>query len=252
MLIEAKDLGDGVRLLTMNRPPANAISRDFNEAFYQRCREAREDASVRALIVTGIGRFFSAGLDLKEVLARTSGVGNLGGSEKDGIFALWTIPKPTVAMINGHAIAGGAIIALACDFRITQTGEHKFGLNETAIGLSFPIGAFEIARLALPNRAVRFGLLEAQVHPPAKALELGFVDEVVEPAKLEERCVELARRLAAGGQLAYGHTKRAIQREAVARVLSQPPEELAELAAIWTSEEARTMFARQAGSVSKK
>jgi len=252
MLIEAKDLGDGVRLVTMNRPPANAISREFNEALCQRCREACEDGSVRALIVTGVGRFFSAGLDIKEALAGTSGVRGLSSSETDGVFALWTMPMPTVAMINGHAIAGGTIIALACDFRITQSGDHRFGLNEIAIGLPLPIGAFEIARLALGSRGLRYGVLEAQMHGAARALELGFVDEVVEPARLEVRCIELARRLAANGRLAYAHSKRALQREAVARVLSQPREELGEAAAITASEETRALLARQVGAISRK
>lgn len=62
MLVEAKDIGDGVRILTLNRPPANAISREFNEALYDRCREASDNKAVRAIIVTGIGKFFSGGL----------------------------------------------------------------------------------------------------------------------------------------------------------------------------------------------
>ncbi len=109
MLVEAKDIGDGVRILALNRPPANAINREFNRALAEQCNAARGDTAVRAVIVAGNGRFFSGGVDLR---AGESGemVGNLGGGPEDGVFALWTLPKPTVAMVNGHAIAGGTIL----------------------------------------------------------------------------------------------------------------------------------------------
>ena len=169
MLVEAKDIGDGVRMLTLNRPPANAIDRGFNRALAEQCDAARADAAVRAVIVAGNGRFFSGGVDLR---AGESGemVANLGGGPEDGVFALWTLPKPTVAMVNGHAIAGGTIIALACDFRITCEGRHKFGLNEVSIGLVFPQGAFEIARMALTPRALRDAALGAELFEAPRAL----------------------------------------------------------------------------------
>jgi Enoyl-CoA hydratase/isomerase len=137
MLVESRDLGDGVRILRLNRPPANAINAEFLGALGAQCKAARDDENVRAVIVAGNGKFFSGGLDLKETASGANRVGNLAGSQDDGLFMLWTLPKPTVAMVNGHAIAGGVIIALACDFRIAQSGNHRFGLNEVAIGLAF-------------------------------------------------------------------------------------------------------------------
>jgi enoyl-CoA hydratase len=251
MLVEAKDLGDGVRVLTLNRPPANAISREFLNALRDQANAARDDDGVRAVIVTGAGKFFSGGLDVKEAAGGQSRVGNLVGSTDDGIFALWTLPKPTVAMVNGHAIAGGVIIALACDFRITQSGSHRFGLNEVAIGLAFPRGAFEVARLALDNRQLRWTMLEAGLFDAERALELGIVDEIVAPADLQRRCIEMAKRLGANGRLAYAHTKRRIQAEAVARTLEQKPEEAREVGAIGQSEESRSLLEAQVRSISR-
>jgi enoyl-CoA hydratase len=251
MLVEAKDIGDGVRMLRLNRPPANAINREFNRALAEQCDAARTDAAVRAVIVAGNGRFFSGGVDLR---ADESGemVGNLGGGPEDGVFALWTLPKPTVAMVDGHAIAGGTIIALACDFRVTCAGSHKFGLNEVSIGLGFPQGAFEIARMALTPRALRDAALGAELFEAPRALELGIVDEVVAPQSLEERCVALARRLGAHGQLAYAHTKRAIQREPLARVMAQRRGDLLELAEVTRSEETRRLLAGQLANLGRK
>ncbi|MBF6558749.1 MAG: enoyl-CoA hydratase/isomerase family protein [Candidatus Binataceae bacterium] len=252
MLIEARDVAEGVRILTLNRPPANAISRDLSDELCAQCHAARDDAAVRAVIVTGVGRFFSTGVDLKQAAEGKSNLGNLGGAEDDGVFALWTLPKPTVAMVNGHAIAGGTIIALACDFRITASGTHKFGLNEVAIGLAFPYGAYEIARLALTNRSLRYVALEASFLDPARARELGIVDEVVEPTELEARCLDQARRLGRNGQLAYAHTKRTIQQEAIARIMARTPEQKREVNAIMKSDEARALIAGQMRSMGSR
>jgi enoyl-CoA hydratase len=251
MLVEARELGDGVRLLQLNRPPANAISGDFLHAMAEQCAAAANDNQVRAVVVAGNGRFFSGGLDLKEAASGNSRVGNLAGAKDDGLFRLWTLPKPTVAMVNGHAIAGGAIIAMACDFRITHSGGHRFGLNEVAIGMGFPRGAFEIARLALSNQQLRWTLLEAGLFDVNRAHQLGIVDEIVEPAKLEGRAVELARRLAANGRAAYAHTKERIQADAVARCLNQNPDEARAIARIGQSEESRALLAAQVQNLTR-
>jgi enoyl-CoA hydratase len=252
MLVESRDVGDGVRILTLNRPPANAINAEFLNALGEQCKAAVEDENVRAVVVEGNGRFFSGGLDLKEASSGTNRVGNLAGSQDDGLFMLWTLPKPTVAMINGHAIAGGVIIALACDFRITHSGSQRFGLNEVAIGLAFPAGAFEIARLALDQAQLRRATLEAGLFDVGRAREMGIVDEIVEPARLEARCIEAATRLGANGRLAYGHTKRRIQAEAVTRVLHQDIEEAREVARITQSEETRALIATQVNALSRR
>jgi enoyl-CoA hydratase len=252
VIVETNDLGDGIRMLALNRPPANAISRELIDGLSQACRAAREDESVRAIIVTGAGKFFSGGVDLKQASSGESRLGRFVGSEDDGVFALWTMPKPTVAMVNGHAIAGGVIIALACDFRIAAQHGPRFGLNEVAIGLPFPVGAFEIAKLALTNRQLRQVMLQAELCDPARALELGFVDELVAPALLETRSVEMARRLGKHGQRAYAHTKRAIQRAAVARTLAQTDEEAREIGDISTSDESLRLIIAQVSAISKR
>jgi enoyl-CoA hydratase len=251
MLVESRDIGDGIRIFMLNRPPANAINAEFLSALGMQCKAAREDENVRAVIVQGNGRFFSGGLDLKEASGAGSRVGNLAGSRDDGLFMLWTLPKPTVAMVDGHAIAGGVIIALACDFRITQVGSHRFGLNEVAIGLAFPRGAFEIARLALNNHQLRWTMLEAGLFDGRRALQMGIIDEIVEPALLDAHCVETAKRLGANGRLAYAHTKQRIQAEAVARVLNQNMDEAREVARITQSEETRALIAAQVAALTR-
>jgi len=214
MQIHPTDHDGGVRLLRLDRPPANAINTEFLQSLHDAAAAADEDDAVRALVVTGTGRFFSAGLDLKE-MARggAQALGSLGGG-RDGIYRLWRVGKPTVAMIGGHALAGGAILMLACDFRIAARGPFKIGVTETALGLPLPNGAFQIARHALAGRDVRRILLEADAHAPDAACALGLVDEVVEPDELEARCLAFAAKLGAHPSAAYGYQKYKLQAEA--------------------------------------
>jgi enoyl-CoA hydratase len=253
MVIETRDETGGVRVLILNRPPANAINAGLLQELERACGEAERDDAVRAVVLTGgAGKFFCGGLDLKAVIAAGGAAPwsvNLG--RNDGVFALWTLSKPTVAMINGHAIAGGTILALACDVRIAAHGNAKIGLNEAAIGLAFPIGAFEIARLALTNQQARRVLLEAELHLPEAAREAGLVDEIVDPARLEEACLERARRLGAYPRAAFVHSKRALQHEAVERVRNETPAQQRAVVSVWTSEETSQVLAAQLAGISK-
>ncbi|HVN86482.1 MAG TPA: enoyl-CoA hydratase/isomerase family protein [Candidatus Binatia bacterium] len=250
MHIETRDLDGGVRILTLNRPPANAIDPTLMQDLFAACDAAKSDDSVRAVIVTGTGRFFCGGLDLKAVTGQ-AGTGSGFGSAGDGVFALWTLPKPTVAMVNGHAIAGGGIVTLACDVRIAARGNAKIGLNETAIGLPLPTGAMEIARLALTDQQVRQVVLGAELFSPDRARELGMIDEVVEPADLERVCIERARLLGSYPRQAYAYNKRTRQRHAVAAVRNESEEQRRETFAVWTSDETMQAVMKQMSGISR-
>src|SRR5258708_35235860 len=146
MQIHVSDHDGGVRLLRIERPPANAINTECLQALHATASEAEADDRVRAVIVTGSGRFFSAGLDIKEMQSKGAGeLAKLGGG-KDGIYRLWRLAKPTIAMVDGHALAGGASLRLARDFRLASLGAFKIGGTETAPGLPLADGAFASAR----------------------------------------------------------------------------------------------------------
>lgn len=214
MKIHRSEHEGGVRLLRIERPPANAINGEFLHALHVEASAADDDASVRAVVLTGSGRFFSAGLDLKEM----SGGGRemlatLGGAD-DGIHRLWRVGKPTIAMVGGHALAGGAILMLACDFRVAARGSFRIGVTETALGLPLPNGAFQIARHALLHGDARRVLLRAESFSPDDARAVGLVDEVVEPGELEARSLALAAELGRHPSAAYGFQKYKLQAEA--------------------------------------
>jgi len=253
MTIESTDIEGGIRVLTLANPPANAFNRALLADLGAAAAAAASDARVRAVVVTGAGSFFSGGLDLNEVTAPASGpvFGSTFGRD-DGVFALWTLPKPTVAMVNGHAIAGGAILCLACDVRIGAQGKARIGLNEVAIGLPFPVGAYEIAALALGNSHARPVLLEAELHAPEAARTLGMLDAVVEPADLERVCISRARLLASYSAAAYAETKRRLQHDAVRRVLNETDDQRRATASIWASAEVQAILKQQLSRLTTK
>ena len=251
MPVDVEDLDGGVRAITLNRPPANALDGDLVDELRTTFLAADEDDAVRAVVVRGNERFFSAGLDLKKMaMGEADRIKNFGSD--DGVSALWHLKKPTIAEVRGHAIAGGAILALACDLRIACSSPKKIGLNETAIGLAFPLGALEIARSALPKRFFARIILEAELHAPEAALELGFLDEVVPEEALGPRCLELARKLGAYPAGAYAHNQALVRKPSIDRCAAESSEDRERHLAVWTSEETIRAFLTRAQGLSSK
>jgi enoyl-CoA hydratase len=155
-------------------------------------------------------------------------------------------------MINGHAIAGGAILAWACDLRIAARGDTKIGLNELAIGIAPPRAAYEIGRLALTHRRMWQVGLGAELHDADTARELGMLDQVVDPDDLERVCVAEARRLGSYPRDAYAYCKRMVQRDAVEAVVNETEEQVRALVEVWTSPETTRALQAQLADLSRR
>src|SRR5207247_4785707 len=141
--VRSEDREDGVRVVTLDRPLANAITPTLLRDLSSALDEAREDDAVRAVILTGEGRFFSAGLDLRggidfQALSSTGTPTDPFLPLRSCLLSFLRFPKPTVGMLRGHSIAGGLILLLACDYRLGLAGDYRIGLHATAIGASFP------------------------------------------------------------------------------------------------------------------
>src|SRR6266542_859223 len=132
--VRAEDRSGGVRVLTLDRPPANAEDVTLLADLSAALDDAGADSSVRAVVLTGAGKFFSGGFDLSAARAGDDEVAVLTTLFRDTHVKLLTLRKPTIAMMSGHAIAGGLILVLACDYRLGLDGDYMIGLNEVAIG----------------------------------------------------------------------------------------------------------------------
>ena len=177
-----RDDRDGVAVLRIEHGKANALDVELCNAIV----EAFEDASeARAVVLTGAGKIFSAGVDLFRVLE--------GGKSYIEVFLpamcrafkrMFVHPAPVVAATNGHAIAGGCLLVEAADRRLMAKGAARIGLPELQVGVPFPPIALEIMRFATPPQHFQTIVLQADTHEPSAALALGLIDEVVEPDEL--------------------------------------------------------------------
>lgn len=206
-------VADGVGVLVLNRPDVlNAFNDELGFAVLDKVREASSDGSVRCLVITGAGRGFCAGEDLSALAGgyESGDPPELGGTLTDRynplIRELRAMPKPVVAAINGVAAGAGASLALACDHRVASE-KAKLVLAFIKVGLVPDSGAvWFLANMIGEARAMELATTGRPVDA-AEALQLGLVNEVVAPDRLEDRWRELAAELAAAPTRAYALTK---------------------------------------------
>jgi enoyl-CoA hydratase len=193
-------------------------------------------ASDRALIITGTGACFSAGVDLRRIVdGGRPYTEELLAALTRTFRAVFDHPRPTVAAVNGHAIAGGCVLALACDLRLMSGG--TIGLTELAVGVPFPTAALEIVRHALGSRAGQV-LLGGHTESREGALALGLVDELTDPGELLPRAITLATELAARSPGSYRLAKIQLHRAANEAITATAPGDAAVLAG-WTADDTR-------------
>lgn len=250
--IRTNDRDGGVRVLTLDRPPANAIDETLLSDLDDALEAARVDDAVRAVVLTGSGAFFSGGFDFAAPRRDDEVAQDLYTRYRNAHLQLLTLPKPTVAMVNGHAIAGGLVLVLACDYRLGLDSDYRVGLNEIAVGASFPRAAFEIVRLRLPHARISELMLGAALYPSSHARRLGIVDELFPTEKFEETVLRRAARLGAFPREAYAHTKAALVAEAVVRIEAETPDEALQTMAVWITPESRAARAKQRAKLGMK
>ena len=210
------EISEGIATLTMLRPEAlNGLDRDLKEALLAAVTEIAADDSVRVVILTGSGRAFCAGQDLKELLrVRASGddeyIENTVAEHYNPIVtALGTMPKPVIAAVNGVAAGAGASLALACDFRIVAESAG-FNFAFAGVALSCDTGSsWTLPRLVGTARAIDL-LYFPRTVPSAESLEIGLASRVVDDAELMATSRELALKLANGPTVAYGAIRRSV------------------------------------------
>jgi enoyl-CoA hydratase len=210
---------DGVQILTLDDGRVNVLGTTMLSALV----EAGESlaATRKAVVITAPGRTFSAGLDLAELTAMDRPALGRFLELFERMCRTWfRYPRPVVAAVNGHAIAGGLILALTADLRLVAKTELKMGLSELALGIPFPSSALELVRHTVSAASLSRVLLAGEMFGPEAALGAGLVDGVVEPASLVPEAVALAARLGAAPGSAYSLTKEAL-RATTSRLIDQ-------------------------------
>jgi enoyl-CoA hydratase len=211
-VILASETEQGVAVLTMHHGKANTIDLEFAEALRLRLDEALS-ADHPAAVLTGEGSIFSAGVDLIQLrdggpdYARTIVIAMV-----EVFAAMVRFPRPLVAAINGAAIAGGCVIACACDYRLISSPTGRIGLTELLVGVPLPAVALEIVRCALGLTGSRRLLYLGSVLGPAAAVDAGLADEIVAEPLLMDRAVAVAGGLGRLPRRTFETTKEQLNR----------------------------------------
>ncbi|WP_163509161.1 enoyl-CoA hydratase/isomerase family protein [Fodinicola acaciae] len=224
---------DGVGVLTLARGPVNVLDLEVLTAL----PNALAAVEAPAVVITGAGRCFSAGVDLKRIVdGGPAYVAEFLPALSDALYALFTYPKPVVAAINGHALAGGCVLAAACDVRLMSSG--TIGLTELAVGLPFPPVPLEIMRHVVGPVASRMVLVAGRLQA-AEAVPIDLVDGLVSADELLPAAVRQARQLASVPADVYAFSKDQLRRPALERIAATRAMDDARTVAMWSTDRAR-------------
>ena len=199
---------DELLIVTLARGKANPLNAAMVEELIAALDAASSDDVRGVVLASDRPKFFSSGFDVGEVFQYDRDVMSRFFSRFIDLYeSILHLPKPVVAAVSGHAFAGGAVLALACDSRVMAEGEFGFALNEVNLGIVVPSGFVRMATAAVGPRNAREIILEGKTLTPARALEMGLADIVVKPEAVLERAIVRARQLAAKPPMAFGAVK---------------------------------------------
>lgn len=232
-----KELDSGVLTLRMAHGKASVLDLEFVQALNAAFEEAEKDADVQAVVLTGSGGIFCAGVDLKRILEGGEFYASQFLPSLDQMFeTLFALGKPVVAAVNGHAIAGGCILVLGCDIRLMTNGGGRIGIPELKVGVPFPASAFEMLRFCVPKAVLQSLMYQAETFPPESGLQLGLVDELLVPDELMSKAHAIASELAAIPAESFRISKQMMRSEALAAMRQARAEFGAQILGRWSQD----------------
>ena len=235
-MIKREQVSNSVTVVQFDHGPVSALDLEFLVAIRAELAELADTDS--ALVLTGTGSAFSAGVDLVRLLE--------GGADYVADFIpalcgaftdLFAYRRPVVAAVNGHAIAGGCVMASCADHRLMADGKGRIGIPELLVGVPFPAVALLAVRFALGDVGAAELVYSGMTLAPAEALRRGLVEEVVPEAELLDRAIAKAERLAAIPTATFEHTKRSLRDRYWQELETTGVQRDAEMLELWGSSE---------------
>lgn len=227
----------GVTVMRLRHGKVNALDLELLRAITAAVRGVDEN---RAMVLTGTGRAFSAGADLRRIIdGGPAYVREFLPALSETFLAIFDHPGPVVAAVNGHAIAGGCVIAAACDLRVMSEG--TIGLTELSVGVPFPTSALEILRHAVGAASSQL-VLTAALLDPLRARSIGLIDHIELPHGLLDSAVSHAHSMARIPAEVYSFSKQQLQQPARERIAAHRDDDETVLAT-WSSDRTRDAIA---------
>ncbi|HYC15747.1 MAG TPA: enoyl-CoA hydratase/isomerase family protein [Pseudolabrys sp.] len=230
------EIRDQVAVLTLMHGKANALDIEFCNAIADRFASLLS-SDVKVVVLTGQGRIFSAGVDLKRLVEGGAGYIRKFLPALHRLYeTVFFHPKPVVAAINGHAIAGGCVLACCADRRIMAREVGRIGVTEILVGVPFPSLALEIVRFAVPPRYLPEFTLLGATYATDEALRRGWIDQVAEPEDLMEAAMAIAQELSLLSPAAFAQTKIQIRQPVTERLKASGNVTDQAVTEIWTAQ----------------
>ncbi len=228
---------DGVATVVIRRGKVNAFNDTVIEEMSRTFKELASDPTIRSIILTGTGKFFSFGFDIPQFLGYdkeqfTRYLTNFTGLYRE----IFLHPKPVVAALNGHTIAGACMIATSCDYRVMVTGKARISLNEINFGSSVFAGSVEMLKLLVGHRNAERVLSSGAMYSAEEAQRMGLVDQVVPEADLEKEADRVARDYATRDPDAFRSIKGLLRRAVAEKMANAEKDSIEEFVRIWYSE----------------
>ncbi|HEX9667225.1 MAG TPA: enoyl-CoA hydratase-related protein [Thermodesulfobacteriota bacterium] len=235
------DIREGVAKIFLNRPKVNAINGRVLNELAQCFDEIRRDDSAKALILTGEGSFFSFGFDVPELYNyKKEDFTEFMFNFSDMLRNVFLFPKPVLAALNGHTIAGGCILALACDYRLMVAEKAKISLNEITFGSTLFSSAVEMLRFLVGSKNASTILYSGRMYSADEALRLGLIDNAVSRDELLSSARSIAEDHINKDTLGFKGIKSLLRNRVADYIKDSEKDSILEFVDIWYSESVRT------------
>ena len=232
-----RSMQEDIAEVKLERGPVNALEDRAVEEMSACFREIAEDGDVRATVLTGSGKFFSFGFDIPRFLGYSKEAFTDYLIRFTSLYReLFSHPKPIVAALNGHAVAGGCMLATACDARVMVKGKAKIGLNEIGFGSSVFAGSVGILSFWVGPRRAQEILYGGKLYSADEAMDLGLVDATAEEPALLSAANQIAQTLGARDPAAFRSVKTLLRKPALDEMTAREPDSIREFVEIWYSQ----------------
>lgn len=238
-LIDVK-IDEKIATITLNRPKVNALNEPLIDELRAAFDNIENDNDINAVILRGKGSFFSFGFDVPGFMSYPKdSFERYVFSYSELIKKIFMFPKPVVAALNGHTVAGGCILALACDFRIMVSGKAKIAMNEITFGSTLFTSAVEMLRYAAGSKSSQDIVYSGKMLSAEEAFSLGLIDKSANEDDFISIVAKTAQYFAAKDLVAFNSIKKLLKLETIKKIDEEEKDTISEFVDIWYSESMR-------------
>ncbi len=236
-------ISDKIATLTINRGKVNALNLPLVEELHATLDELENSAGVRAIILTGAGKFFSFGFDVPEFMNFDRDTFRVFLNAITALkMRLFMYPKPVIAAVNGHATGGGCMLVIPCDYRIMVAGKAKIALNEINLGVPVFAGSTAMLTACLGQQKAERFLYDGSLYTSQEACDLGLIDRLCAVENLAAEAATKAGELGAKDPTAFAGMKKLMRRPIADDVLRREEKSIEDFMDAWFSEAAQRIL----------